>query len=410
MEVNPGYRQTEIGVIPEDWIVASLGDIAITSSGTTPARALGERYYRDGTVHWVKTLDLNNSILSDTDEKVTKLAIDETSLRSYPAGSVLVAMYGGFNQIGRTGLISMPAAVNQAITAIQPHANKLHSEYLLAALNFRIDYWKSVASSSRKDPNITSQDVRSFPVALPILAEQRAIAAALSDVDALLESLDRLIAKKRNLKQAAMQQLLTGQTRLPGFSGEWELKRLGDIATYFSGGTPSTDVSSNYGGQIPWITSGDLNQGYIVDVQGRITDAGLANSSAKLVEPGALLIALYGATSGVAAISRVRAAINQAVLAILPRQDNVYFIYFKLIFLKNWVISTYTQGGQPNLSGEIVKSIEMRLPQISEQDAIADVLTDMDYELASIEQRRNKTAALKQAMMQELLTGRTRLV
>jgi type I restriction enzyme S subunit len=115
-----------------------------------------ERYFRDGSIAWVKTMDLNDCEITLTSEQVTELALKETSLRVYPVGTVLVAMYGGFQQIGRTGLLRIPATVNQAISAIQPDSAKLLSEYLLANLNHRVDYWKRVASSSRKDPNINS--------------------------------------------------------------------------------------------------------------------------------------------------------------------------------------------------------------------------------------------------------------
>jgi type I restriction enzyme S subunit len=230
MVVNTGYKQTEVGVVPEDWSVSPLGALAETSSGTTPPRALLDRYYKNGAIAWVKTMDLTNSDVVGTSECVTDLALKETSLNLYPIGTVLVAMYGGFQQIGRTGLLRVPAAVNQAITAIQPKPSGLVPEYLLATLNYRVAYWRNVASSSRKDPNITGQDVRSFPIAYPEPPEQMAIATALSDLDGLLGGLDRMITKKRDLKQVAMQQLLTGQTRLPGFQGEWVVRRLGNIA------------------------------------------------------------------------------------------------------------------------------------------------------------------------------------
>ena len=190
----------------------------------------------------------------------------------------------------------------------------------------------------------------------------------------------------------------------------WEVKRLGEIATFFSGGTPPTSVSAYYGGGIAWITSGDLNKSVITDVSGRITEAGLENSSAKLIEENTLLIALYGATSGVTAISRIRAAINQAVLAIVPKTDISLFLFYKLSYLKDWIITTYTQGGQPNLSGDIVKAIEISFPPLPEQTAIAAIISDMDTEIAALEQKRDKTRLLKQGMMQELLTGRIRLV
>jgi type I restriction enzyme, S subunit len=126
-------------------------------------------------------------------------------------------MYGGFNRIGRTGLLKIPAAVNQAITAVQSNGDKLDADYLLAMLDFNVEHWKSEGSSSRKDPNITSADIKAFRIAYQEIAEQRVIAAALSDADALISSLNRLISKKHAVKAAAMQQLLTGKQRLPGF-------------------------------------------------------------------------------------------------------------------------------------------------------------------------------------------------
>ena len=106
MEVKPGFKQTEVGVIPKDWETSTIGALADTSSGTTPFRELADRYYKNGSVAWVKTLDLNNGIIFATDERVTRTAINETNLAINPVGTVLVAMYGGFNQIGRTGLLS----------------------------------------------------------------------------------------------------------------------------------------------------------------------------------------------------------------------------------------------------------------------------------------------------------------
>jgi type I restriction enzyme, S subunit len=154
---------------------------------------------------------------SETDGRVPPLALRETSLRIYPVETVLVAMYGGFNRIGRTGLLKIPAAVNQAITAVQSNGDKLDADYLLAMLDFNVEHWKSEGSSSRKDPNITSADIKAFRIAYQEIAEQRVIAAALSDADALISSLNRLISKKHAVKAAAMQQLLTGKQRLPGF-------------------------------------------------------------------------------------------------------------------------------------------------------------------------------------------------
>lgn len=232
MEINikDGYKITEVGVIPDDWDVKILEEVSKLSSGTTPARKLEDRYFSKGNINWVKTTDLNNSNIIETEEKITELALNETCLKEYDIDTVLVAMYGGFNQIGRTGLLKIPATVNQALIAIQSQRQILNPIFLINYLNFRVSYWKNVAISSRKDPNINSRDVKNFPIPLPPLSEQKAIAHALSDVDNLITAIDQLITKKRNIKQGTMQQLLTSKKRLPGFSGEWEVKKLGDIA------------------------------------------------------------------------------------------------------------------------------------------------------------------------------------
>ena len=421
--VRGGYKQTEVGVIPKDWEVVALGEIASTSSGTTPARDLANRYYRNGTVHWVKTLDLNNSDLADTDEQVTLTAVDETSLRPYPVGTVLVAMYGGFNQIGRTGLLRIPAAVNQAITAIQPRATKLQPEYLLATLNFRVDYWKTVASSSRKDPNITSQDVRAFPIAFPQLPEQRAIATALSDVDALLAKLDALVAKKCDLKVAAMQQLLTGQARLQGFSGEWEVKRLGDVGDCLRGVTYKGD-----GDLWPHDTSQTkrlLRSNNVQNAKVVTEDIQFVNadrvSTHQLLKANDILICMANGSKalvGKAGLFSVSDGYDYTFGAFMgcfrsntaASSSSFVFYLFQTGRYRNYINNLLAGSSINNLSPSSIESLEFQIPPMLEQTAIATVLSDMDADLSALENRRDKTRAIKQGMMQELLTGRIRLV
>ncbi len=418
--VRAGYKQTDVGVIPEDWAITTLGEITATSSGTTPARDQADRYYRNGTIHWVKTLDLNNSQITTTDEQVTCLAVDETSLRPYPVGTVLVAMYGGFNQIGRTGLLRIPAAVNQAITAIQPNLSKLNPEFLLAVLNFKVEYWKAVASSSRKDPNITSQDVRAFPLSLPRPDEQRAIATALSDVDALLSGLDSLIAKKQNLKQAAMQQLLTGQTRLPGFSGEWEVKTMKSLGQTYGGLTGKTKEDFGHGSSkyIPFM---NVMKDTVIDPEWLETVDVVPSEAQNLAKKGDLFFNGSSETpEEVGFCSVLLADIPNLYLNSFSfgfrfnseaKVNGLFFAYWFRCADGRTAMSVLAQGATRY---NIAKSAFMRLsipqPTQEEQTAIATVLSDMDTELAALQARRDKTRALKQGMMQELLTGRIRLV
>ena len=413
MELKPRYKQTETGVIPVDWDCVHIGDVAETSSGATPPRAKQQEYFDGGTIPWVKTLDLNNSSILETDECVTPSALQQTSLRLYPSGSVLVAMYGGFNQIGRTGILTKDATINQALTAIRPDQSRLSPRFLLNYLNFRVEYWKSVASSSRKDPNITGRDVREFPIPLPPLIEQEAAGEALQDIQDQILMLNELIAKKRGLKQAVMQELLTGKRRLPGFEGEWEVKRLGDFAECTSGGTPTTGVSAYWGGPIRWMSSGELHLKRVTEVSGRITPAGLENSSAKLLPPRCVLVGLagQGKTRGTAAMNLVELSTNQSIAAVLPNSSFIpEYLYHSLDARYEELRELSSgSGGRGGLNLSLIKSLHLPMPIPEEQAAISTTLSDMELELNKVESKITKMRELKQGMLQQLLTGKIRL-
>ena len=262
---------------------------------------------------------------------------------------------------------------------------------------------------------INLKTVREVPLALPpSLAEQRAITTALSDVDALLQALDRLIAKKRDIKQATMQQLLTAQTRLPGFEGEWGIYRLDEIAEIRSGGTPSTAKVEFWNGGIPWCTPTDITalggRKYLSTTERNISDAGLRSSSAEVIPPRSIIMTTR-ATIGECAINTVPMTTNQGFKNLVPASVDYEYLYYLMTTQKERLTqlcagSTFLEIGKRQLA-----RFNIYLPQdVKEQRAIATVLADMDAELEALQQRRTKTTALKQAMMQELLTGRTRLV
>jgi type I restriction enzyme, S subunit len=412
MGVRPEYKKTNAGIIPEEWEAVQFGSLFTFKNGLNKEK----QFFGKGTpiVNYMDVFGRPGLKNRDLRGRVTlsKTEIDRFNVRK---GDVFFTRTSETTEeIGISAvMLDSPkeTVFSGFILRARPLDNSLEDEFKQFCFANSSVRSQIVSTSTYTTRALTNGRLLSNVwLALPPKNEQLAIAIALSDVDALLDGLDRLIAKKRDINQAAMQQLLTGKTRLPGFEGEWQTKKLGDIAVCYSGGTPATYVLRYYCGDIPWITSSDLNKVYISDVGGRISQEGLKNSSAKMIEPDTLLIALYGATAGVAALSKIGAAINQAVLAIVPNEDDNGFLFYKLKLLKNWLISTFTQGGQPNLSGDIVKSVKLSFPSIPEQTAIATILSDMDAEIEALEKRRAKTRDLKKAMMQELLTGRTRLV
>lgn len=215
-------------MLPEGWQRSTLGTIGSIRSGGTPDRAKHGRYFTDGKWPWVKTMDLTNGEITTTDERITKAALSETSCRLFPKGTVLVAMYGGFNQIGRTGLLNEASAVNQAISAIEVDAAMADPMFVLHWLNGHVNVWRTFAASSRKDPNITRDDVCRFPIDLPPLAAQKHIAKVLSAWDTTIASAGRLLTNSRALRQALANALLSGRKRFQD-RHPWQAKPISDL-------------------------------------------------------------------------------------------------------------------------------------------------------------------------------------
>ena len=390
-QVLGGYKRTEVGVIPSEWQVARIGDLFESTAGGDfdPTRSSGVQSDRHPYPIYANGLSQEG-------------LYGFCNYAENRPGSITVTARG---TLGKAFCRDTPFAAIGRLLVLVPKVRmdaRFFSDYINHGVHFAVE--------STGVPQLTAPQVARYLLPVPSEPEQRAIAEALSDVDELLGSLEKLIAKKRAIKQAAMQQLLTGKTRLPGFSGAWTKTTLGELCSTYSGGTPSTSKTEFYGGHIPWITSSDLNTRRIKEVSGRITQEGFDSSASRMASRGDIVLALYGATAGVVAVAEIDAAINQAVLAIIPNNCDSEYLFQYLESRKDQIVQTYAQGGQPNLSGVIIRSLLVLVPPFHEQTAIAAVLSDMDAEIAALERRRDKTSAIKQGMMQQLLTGRVRLV
>lgn len=412
MQLREPFKLTEIGSIPEDWEVKSIKEIASVKGGKR--LPLGKFVVDRVTPYpYLRVTDMRPGGVDLRDIKyVPEDAF--AAIRNYRISSadIFISVAGTLGIVGK-----VPAELSGAnLTENADKITDIACDQGLLLYNLMSDRIQGIIESEKTvgaQPKLAIGRIENFRVALPpTLSEQRAITAALSDVDALLAKLDQLIVKKRDLKQAAMQQLLTGQTRLPGFQGEWEAKRLGDVAEMGSGGTPTSSVVAYYDGDIPWVSIADMTRGgkVITSTARNLTHAGLANSAAQMFPVGTVLYAMY-ASLGECSIAGVALCSSQAILGIRPRVGlNNEFLYYFLTSLKAAVRSMGQQGTQSNLNKGMVQDFRLRLPIVSEQTAIATVLSDMDAELSALEGRRAKTRALKQGMMQALLTGRIRLV
>jgi type I restriction enzyme, S subunit len=414
MEVRPGYKQTEVGVIPEEWEVKRLAEI------TDPRRPISYGIVQTGRpvtngVKCVRVVDIANGRVNTEDLITTSTEISASYKRTLlTSGDLVIALRG---KIGELALIDeqlIGSNLTRGVALIAP-LPKFDSAYLVHYLSSNTNkrvLEKNLHGSALQEIPIAT--LRKIPAVVPPLPEQHAIAGALGDVDVLIGGLDRLIAKKRDLKQAAMQQLLTGETRLPGFSGKWENRPLGEMADIQRGASPRPidsplwfDATSRVG----WVRISDIAaaDGKILSrTQDYLSPAGMAAS--RFIPAGTLLMSIC-ATVGRPVITGFDTCIHDGFVSFTNlRHVDITFLYYKLAQLESDFKLMGQTGSQANLNTDIVKICQIPLPRVEEQTAIATVLSDMDAEIEALEQRLAKTRALKQGMMQELLTGSTRLV
>ena len=376
MEVSPGFKQTESGVIPNDWDVRPLGDVADFLDGRRRPVKDSDRAKMRGDIPYYGAsgiVDYVDSYLFDED--LILLGEDGENILSRNCRLAFK--------------ISGKAWVNNHAHVLRPKTG-IELDYLVEFLESR---GYAQYNTGTAQPKLNKHVCSRIPVLCPPRPEQRAIATALSDVDALLGGLDRLIAKNRDLKQAAMQQLLTGQTRLPGFHGEWEVKRLGDLCTMKSG---EGITAKSIDGVSPFPCYGGN---------------GLRGFTTRFTHEGNYcLIGRVGALCGnVLKVTGQFFASEHAIVVTAFESVDIGWLTLALGTLR--LNRRAESSAQPVLTVSKLLPLEVVAPSTKdEQTAIAAVFSDMDAELAALEARRDKIRDLKQAMMQELLTGKTRLV
>lgn len=397
MELKPGHKETDVGVFPEDWEIVPLGDHFKFKNGLNKAK----EYFGYGTpiVNYMDVFQNSSLRLEDIQGCVD---VNTRELKAYEVrhGDVFFTRTSEtVEEIGvASAMIDEPkdTVFSGFVLRARPIDKSFDSKfkgYCFASAYFRKQVTARASYTTRALTNGRSLSV-AF-IAKPPLPEQRAIATALSDVDALLDSLDRLIAKKRDLKQAAMQQLLTGKTRLPGFEGEWEVKQLGSVCSQVTTGKLDANAMSSNGEYRFYTCAKDF---YFIDNYAFDCEA--------------LLISGNGANVGYIHYYEGKFNAYQRTYVLSGFSVSIRYIQHYLSQkLAERIEVEVKAGGTPYITRGTITEMFINLPPSkTEQAAIATVLSDMDVEIAALEQRRNKTKNIKQAMMQELLTGKTRLV
>ena len=404
--VPPGYKWTEVGVIPQDWEAVPLGELFVFKNGLNRAK----RFFGFGTpiVNYMDVYGHPGLRLVDLHGRVSLSAREIKNFEVRQGDVFFTRTSETVEEIGVAAvMLDQPAdtVFSGFVLRARPKDGRLddaYKQYCFATPQVRSRVESTSTYTTRALTN--GRSLSAVFVAVPPPPEQRAIAEALSDVDALLGAVEVLIAKKRAIKQAAMQQLLTGKTRLPGFSGAWETRRMAEDVTLLSGHHVMAHHCNTRGDGTPYLT------GPADFPDGRIRQTKFTVKPTTLCRPGDILVTVKGSGSGMLVEADGKYCISRQLMAIRTSCWSAKFLFYSL--LQNVPrIAAASTGLIPGLSRADLLEQELPLPsEPSEQTAIATVLSDMDAEIAALERRRDKTGAIKQGMMQQLLTGRVRLV
>lgn len=409
MELKKGYKQIDAGIIPEEWEVRQFKEISFmkgrigwqglkqtefSMNGDEPFLITGMNF-KDGEIRWDEVYHV-----SEERYEIAK----EIQLRN---GDVLMTKDGTIGKLLFITKIPYPckATLNSHLLVFRPLRNSYFPKFLyyqLSSKAFR-DYIELKKSGSTFF-GISQESVSNYNVYLPSISEQTDLATALSDADTLISSLEKLIAKKRNIKQGAMQKLLQPKEG-------WEVKKLGEIAKIIGGGTPSTFISNYWNGTINWFTPTEIGiYKYTFESLRKITKEGFSNCSAKILPVGTILLTSRAGIGDVSILLH-EGCTNQGFQSLVSKEgySNEY-LYYLMLTLKNVLIQNASGSTFLEISPNKIKQIEISIPDFETQTSIATILSDMDAEITALETKLEKYRNIKSGMMQNLLTGKIRLI
>jgi type I restriction enzyme, S subunit len=411
MEVALGFKQTEVGVVPEDWEVKPISALGTPVRGASPRPAGDPRYFDGSYIPWLTVAALTNIppsqlVVSKTATKLT----EEGSLcsRTLLPGTLIIANSGA--TLGVAKILGIKCCANDGIAAVLSIPKEVSRRYLVYFINTKTKYLREVVASGNGQPNLNTELIGNLRIPLPpTRAEQESIAKVLNDMDIAIDSLEQLVLKKRHVRQAAMQALLTGARRLPAFSEEWKERTIGEIARPSSERNSRQDAltvlaCSKHSGFVDSLKY-FKKQVFSRDTTGyKVIRRGEIGYPANHIEEGSIGLQ-----------DRYDAALVSPIYVVfsVSAEVNSYFLH-RLLKLESYrqKFETATSASvdrRGSLRWPTFSKLTVRIPGVAEQNAIAEVLMDMDGEIAEIEARLIKERHLKGGIMQELLTGRIRL-
>lgn len=384
-----------------EWEKNILKEICTFFSGGTPTSTDKKLY--NGSIPFI-----GSGNIYDTEVKnyITEEALNSSSAKLVKVGDILYALYGANS--GEVAISKMQGAINQAILCIRTKSDFNEFVYYLLLLNKDKIVSKYLQGGQG---NLSADIIKKLKYSIPTLPEQQKVASFLSAVDEKIQQISRKKELLVQYKKGVMQQLFSGKLRFKDESGkdyaDWEEKKLGDIAKITTGGTPNTFKKEYWGGNIRWMNSGELNLKIVKEVENRITEEGLKNSSTKMIPIKCILIGLagQGKTRGTAAMNLVELCTNQSIASILPNYEKFIpeYLYQNIDQRYDELRGLSTgDGGRGGLNLQIIKSFKMNLPSISEQQKIANFLSSIDVKIESTNQQITQTQSFKKGLLQQM--------
>lgn len=389
------------------WTKSKLGELYEIYSGNTPSRS-DSRNYQNGEIPWIKTTDLNNSIICSNEEKIS--VYGATKLKVLPEKSVLIAMYGGFNQIGRTGLLAYPATINQALAALMP-VNEINPNFLLNFLNFKKESWRNVAASSRKDPNITKNDVEKFKISFPSLDEQSAIGSLFRTLDDLLASYKDNLANYQSLKATMLSKMFpkAGQTvpeiRLDGFEGEWEKGTIGEFGSFYYGkSAPKWSVTDD--ATTPCVRYGELYTKFSTKIDKIYSYTSIPKENLKLSSGNEVLVPRVGENpldfANCSWLSLKGVAIGEMISVYNTPNNPLFIAYYFNAKMKKEFAKRVEGGSVANLYYTYLENISISVPSLPEQQAIGAYFSNLDNLISAHQEKIFQLETLKEKLLQDM--------
>lgn len=389
------YKKYKLGELVENVV-----------AGATPKTSVDD-YWNGGDIPWLSSGEVHKKFIYFTDKFITSEGYNNSSTKIVPTNSVLIALAGQGKTRGTVAINKIELCTNQSIASIIPN-EMLNYKYLFYYLESKYEYLRALSSSDGGRGGLNLKLIRSIPIQVPSIKEQENISNFINEIDKKILLLEQKHKLYDDFKKYLMQQIFTQKLRFD-FSDEWKIVKLESlIKKGKAGGTPSSTNSDYYNGDIPFLSIKDMtDQGkYIVKTEKTITEEGLNNLSAWIIPKNSLLYSIY-ASIGLVAINRSDISTSQAIYGIILKDGvSLEYMYYYLTYFKKNIHKYIETGTQGNLNAKLLKSFEILLPSLGEQEMIVNVLSIVDEKIENSKKEIEKINEFKKGLLQQMFVVR----